>query len=203
MTDQEFLSYVRSILNEPTAVYWQDEEIELYKKIAINTVRAQFWNLLYPIYKKPYLITVPITGTVPLPDDCQKVIRIEYTETGDKCPFIGEDRHFHWINQSPGAPNGWTYSGGELMFFPLTRNQEYTDYLTLWYLPRAESLTDLPEELHPLIAVETVIAGRHKDENVHPALEQLRVKYYLAALKALQEYEPVVTGELNRDEDWE
>ncbi len=49
MTDQEFLSYVRSILNEPTAVYWQDEEIELYKKIAINTVRAQFWNLLYPI----------------------------------------------------------------------------------------------------------------------------------------------------------
>ena len=205
MTDLEFTTYVRSILNETVGKFWPDEELESYKKVAISLVTANFWNLLFPLKKKIGLLTVTQNDRfISLPADCQKIIRIEYAETGDKLPYVQDELFWAFANQATGSPNGWTLSEGKIYLFPLPAST-LVDYLRLWYLPRATTLADLPEELHPLIAVETIMAGKEKDEKVIGSLERRYERAYAAALKALvvaQVQDPEVVGETNRDEDW-
>ncbi len=99
----------------------------------------------------------------------------------------------------------WTWEDGKIYLFPEI-TETLTNYLRLWYLPRATTLAQLPDELHPLIAVEAVICGREKDEKVNQALQIKYQRYYNSALKSLilnQLQDQEEGMEVTREEDWE
>lgn len=204
MTDVEFEQYVRSLINEETARFWTPEDIASYKKVGISVVSAQFWNLLMPLKKKIKEQDIESGNRlITLPDDCQKITRIEYTETGDKVTYVQDEWFYYYARLTPGNPVGWTLSENKLYLFP-EPNQALSKYLRIWYLPCSTTLADLPEELHPLIAVEAVMAARTKDENVSPYLERLRQRFFDAAVKFLilaQAQDPHIVGEVDRYED--
>ena len=208
MTDQEFIFFVRSLLNEASekTKFWLDTDIEAYKKVAISIVNGLFWNHLYIFKKKHIDLTVPSTSrTIALPAGCQKVIRLEYAKTGQKVPYIPDDMFFQAAGIEAGTTvYGWGWEDGKIYIFPQITT-ELTDYLRLWYLPRATTLADLPDELHPLIAVETIMCGREKDEKVGASLEIKRNRYYQAALKSIilsQTQDQEAGAEVGREENW-
>lgn len=209
MNDVEWEFYVRSLLNEENPRHWMAEDIAIYKKVALSIVNGYFWNLLLPLRKKIYNLSIVVDSPNKLaredvlPADCQKVRRIEYAETGDKLTYVQDEWFYLYAGLSPGNPVAWCFQDSKLYWFP-EPNQNLSNYIRLWYLPRATLLSHLPEELHPLIAVEAVISARIKDENVSPALQQLRQQYFNTALKYLsiaQAQDPDVVGEIDRYED--
>jgi hypothetical protein len=187
MTDAEFTFYVRSLLNEAEAKarFWTPDDIDAYKQVGISIVNGLFWNLLYPFRKKQQGLDVTATvRTIDLPTGCQKVVRVEYYDTGEKFRYITEEDVWTYEELDPGDPVAFTFQEGKIYLFPEPIS-DLTNFLRIWYLPRATTLADLPEELHPLIAVEAVIAGREKDEKVSPSLEMKRQRFHDAAVKAL------------------
>lgn len=204
MTDSEFNIYVRSLINESTAVFWSDEDLASYKAVAIALVNGQFWNFLYPLRRKFELKSLSAGNRyLTLPADCQKPFRLEWAETGDKINYIQDEWFYVWANQVPGDPNGWTLVESQIYLFPVPGSTQ-ADALRFWYLPRATTLADLPAELHPLIAIEAVMAAKTKDDNVSASLERRHQRFYNAAVKALiiaQGQDPEIVGEVTRYED--
>lgn len=204
MTDAEFNVFVRSLINETTAVFWSDEELASYKAVGIAVVNGQFWNFLYPLRRKFELKNLTAGNRyLTLPTDCQKPARLEWAATGDKINFIQDEWFYVWANQDPGDPNGWTFVDNQIYLFPEPGSTQ-ANALRLWYLPRATALADLPAELHPLIAIEAVMAAKTKDDNVSAALERRHQRFYNAAVKALiiaQAQDPDIVGEVDRYEN--
>ncbi len=191
MTDQEFLTYVRSLLNESTeqARFWTDAEIDLYKQVAISVVRAIFWQYLYPVYKTSALLTITENEPdIALPDDCYKIVRLEVAETREKVEYIADVFFSEAGMQAEAGANimAWTLKDGKIHFLK-TPTATRPNYLRLWYLKKFTTLAEFPEVLHPLIAIETVIAGKAKDENVAPFLEHLRSRFMEAAFREFSE----------------
>jgi hypothetical protein len=190
MTDTEFTTYVRSLLNEPTAVMWTPEDLAAYKAVAITLVNGVFWNLLFPL-KKRYLTYTLTAGenNLDLPVGWHKIVRLEVAATGEPLrPIPDQDIPTYLNSDASNGPVGWMFIRGKIRPLP-NPTGALTDYLRLWYLPRATTLADLPEDLHPLVAIETVIAGRTKDENVSPYLTNLRDRFEWVARKALVQFQ--------------
>lgn len=189
MTDAEFNAYVRSLLNEDKEVFWTDEEIATYKKVAIITVTSIFWNLLLELKKYPLTYSLSAgENNLDLPVDWYKIKRLEVAETGRPLkPIPAEDLSLYYA--APGdEPVGYTFVRGKIRVLP-DMTAAKADYLRLWYLPRMSTLDDLPDALHPLVAVETVLAGRTKDENVSPYLANLRDRFEWVARKDLVQHQ--------------
>jgi len=189
MNDSEFSIYVRSLLNESAAAFWTDEDLAAYKKVAITLVNGIFWNLLFPLKKWPILYSLAVgENYLSLPVGWHKVVRVEVAETGQPLKPIPDIELPYYLNADADEPAGYTFVRGKVRILPDSTGAK-TDYLRLWFFPRATTLADLPEDLHPLVAVETVIAGRTKDENVSPYLSNLRDRYEWIARKALVQFQ--------------
>lgn len=187
MTDTQWLAYVRSLLGEITPKFWTPEEIAAYKTVGITTVFSSFWNLLYPIKKKPILINM-VTGEslleYPESWDGFKIVRLENAGTGAKLKYIEDDEFFRWANLPPGTPQRWTFSDEKIMQLP-TPNASEANYWRLWYLPEAITLANLPSCLHALVAIEAVLGARIKDDNVRREIVYMKDNFTHSATIAL------------------
>jgi len=171
MTDQEFKNFVKSILNEyGQEIFWTDEEIEVYKKLAITTVVSKFAHLLKDRYQKCYIIDANPEST-PLPSDCFLVVAVERLSDGAILPKISHDLFFEYNRIQYDEPLAWGYVNNEIMFFPAPA-ETLSDFARLWYLPKIDSLDDLPVSLHPLVALITLTYGKAKDDNFLAVLEK-------------------------------
>ena len=120
---------------------------------------------------------------VDIPTDAAKIIRVEVASDGKLLGKI--------------EPN-------ELWKF-----QEYDDgaaassYLNIWYLEYYDAVTDFPEALRPLIAIEAVSYAKTKDDDIDPGFVRLQEKFEETArvfLATDSMYEPtVLTDEELRD----
>jgi hypothetical protein len=186
VTDTEWETYVRSLLNEDTAAFWTTADLAVYKSVAITLVNAVFWNLLFPLKKRYYDYSLTAgENYLDLPVGWHKIVRVEKKLTGEPLNPIPDALLSDYLNADTSeGPLGWAFVRGKIRPLPDPK-AAMADYIRLWYLPRATALAELPEDLHPLVAVEAVIAGRTKDENVSPHLANLRDRYEWVARKAL------------------
>jgi len=189
MTDIEFETYARSLLNDATSTLWSAAEFAVYKKVAITLVNAIFWNLLFPLKKWPITYSLAVgENYLDLPVGWHKIVRVEIASTGQPLKPIPDIELPDYLNADAGEPVGYTFVRGKIRILPDSPSVQ-TDYLRLYFFPRATTLAELPEDLHPLVAVETVLAGRTKDENVSPYLANLRDRYEWVARKALVQHQ--------------
>lgn len=189
MTDLDFETYARSLLNDATSVLWTAAEFAVYKAVAIGLVNSIFWNLLFPLKKRPLLYSLAAgENHLDLPVGWHKIVRVEIASTGQSLKPISDTELPDYLNADAGEPAGYAFMRGKLRILPDCA-AAMTNYLRVYYLPRATTLADLPEDLHPLVAVETVICGRTKDENVSPYLANLRDRYEWIARKALIQFQ--------------
>jgi hypothetical protein len=189
MTDSSFELYARSLMNDADTALFSTAEFVVHKAVAITLVNANFWNLLFPLKKWPILYSLAVgENYLDLPVGWHKVVRVEIASTGQALKPIPDIELPDYLNADSGEPAGYTFVRGKVRILPDSASA-LTDYLRLWFLPRATTLAELPEDLHPLVAVETVIAGRTKDENVSPYLTHLRDRYEYLARKALLQFQ--------------
>ena len=158
MTREEFRQYVRSLLAEPQASYWEDGEIDLYTDTALINLTNKFWYMLAPIYNKKTSLTINSeTMIADLPADCLKVISITPIENYADFDYIPQDLvntygYHDW--------SGWTFEEGKIKVY----NPKSFEF-TLYYLPKF-IFDNIPDQMKPLLAVETIIQAKVKDENV-------------------------------------
>ena len=188
-------SLTRSLIGEATANFWTDAEVTLYINSAMATIGAKFFYILYPRYKTfADGAIVSGTDTVDLPDNCQKIGKVEVKSTKKQLRFIEEDEVAEFTNWGDGEPVAWSFKGGKIWLLP-TPDFSDTDYLRIWYMEYMDAVTDFPEELRPLIAVEAAILARTKDEDVTPDLLALQKRLSDSAWDSLsitQIQEPAV-----------
>jgi len=189
MTDIDFETYARSLLNDSPAAMWSAEEFVALKAVAITLVNSIFWNLLFPLKKWPILYSLAVgENYLDLPVGWHKVVRVERASDGVPLKPIPDIELPDYLNADAGEPAGYTFVRGKVRILPDSSGVQ-TDYLRMYFLPRATTLADLPEDLHPLVAVELVISARTKDENVSPYLSNLRDRYEWIARKALSQFQ--------------
>lgn len=189
MTDATFEIYTRSLMNDADTALLTAAEFVVHKAVAITLVNANFWNLLFPLKKWPILYSLASgVNYLDLPVGWHKVVRVEIASTGQALKPIPDIELPDYLNADAGEPAGYTFIRGKVRILP-DSGSALTDYLRMYFLPRATTLADLPEDLHPLVAVETVIAGRTKDENISPYLTNLRDRYEWLARKALVQFQ--------------
>ena len=180
MTDADWLKYVRSLINEPIEKFWSDlDDIEIYKKIAINIVYADFWSFLLPTHKKFEMKSLVASDPeLILPTDCFKPAKLELSTTGQQVKYIDEDQLHLYSQVTSTTPLAWMLYDKKILLTPTPSISE-TDYYRLWYLPRIYTLADLPGDLHPLVAIEAVIDAKTKDEDVpqHLLLKRSRLEH--------------------------
>jgi len=189
MTDVQFEVYARSLLNDSPASMWSPAEFAALKAVAITLVNAAFWNLLFPLKKCPVLYSLAVgENLLTLPATWHKVVRVERASDGVPLKPIADMELPDYLNADSGEPAGYTFVESKVRILP-DSGSALTDYIRIYYLPRAATLADLPEDLHPLVAVELVISARTKDENVSPYLSNLRDRYEWLARKALSQHQ--------------
>jgi len=98
-----------------------------------------------------------------------KVVRVEYASTGRKLDYIEDDKLFLYETGGENAPQVWLHEDNKIRQVP-TPGATEAEYWRVWYLPEFTVLSQLPDILHPLIALEAVINARIKDERLMRAL---------------------------------
>lgn len=187
MTDLEFRKFVRSLIAEYVGEerFWTDEELELYKQNAISGIIGEYWPHLIEKKKKAVSITIEQGNPyISLPNDLMMVISIIRNSDNEELSYIRSNEISWWQNFTSEPNYGWTFEGDKIRLIPIpTVTRE--NFITIWYMPKLTQLSDFPEVLHPVIAIDTVIFAKSKDENVSPALLALRESYHQKAVRLL------------------
>ncbi len=174
MTIDEFRNYVRSLIAEPQASYWTDDEIDVYTEIALILIFNDLWGLLYPVYNKTAYLSVEANNPyIPLPEDCFKIISItpvdNHTTNFDYIP-IDIENHYETNNL-----RGWFFENNQIRIVP-TPTVSANNCYRIKYIPKP-TFENIPDVMYPYLAVETVIQAKVKDENVPSYLLILEEKY--------------------------
>jgi len=203
MTDAQFDVLCRSLLNDKGANFWDSDEYTALKSAVLTAVTAKWWNLLAEIKEDWQDVDIPASNRIiDLPATCQKILRIEQAETGDKIGYAWRNEIFYWTKAGPGDPIRWCFKAGKIYIFP-TSGAALTAWLRIRFMPRAQTMADLPECLHPVLALELVIMARLKDEKVDQGLVLELRRFEDAAMKELvqaQSQEPYIEKAFNDDE---
>ena len=172
-------SLIRSLIGESTAKYWTDDEISLYLKSAMITTLNKYWYLLAPSQAKVASTDLAAnTAYVSQPDDCAKIIRVEVASNRKLLRKIEPDELWKYSEYDDGAAS--------------------SGYLNIWYLEYFNLVTDFPEALRPLIAIEAATFALTKDQAMDSTFLHLRQHYEDIALMFLAAdsvYEPTIFGD--------
>ena len=210
MTDEQFTEYVRSLINEPTAKFWQETEINSYKAVAITHIASLFVASLAVTHKKATLADMIaddpyITKAGETEIEYWKPVRIEYASNGEKLPYIKDSELWKYDQNTPGTPQVWMFEDNKVRQVP-TPSTTSADYWRFFYLPKFDTLAKLPEELHALVAIETVMDAKSKDERLMKELQIKWERFYHSASLSLavpQYQEADIMDDFTRDEDYD
>lgn len=179
ISDDDVTNLIRYILNEATAKFWEDDEITLYKKFGMIAVASKYWYLLAPISAKVAATSLSAnTPYVSQPDDCAKVLRVEEVANRKLLRWIEPDEVWKYSLYDDGAAA--------------------TNYLNVWYLEYYDEVTDFPEALRPLIAMEAIAFAKAKDENLSVDIQGMHKRFEDIAntfLSTTVMYEPPIFGD--------
>ena len=177
-------AYIRSLVGEATAKHWEDDEIANYIKFGLMVVISRFWYMLAPSEAKSEAASlVASQAYVEQPDDCAKVLRVEVAETRDLLHKIEADELWKYSVYDDGAASA--------------------DYLNIWYLEYPSEVTDVPEALRPLVAVEAALSAKIKDAGVRSDLMIQQKRFEDIAntfLSTDSMYEPTHFGDYEQEQ---
>jgi len=178
-------SMVRSLIAETTAKYWTDAEITLYVQLAMAKVLGQLYPWLWEKNKTPsdFAITAA-TPTYAMPSDIYKLSYLQIKENGKKLKYISEEEYYKYASWPTGEPVAWTYDGGLIRLIPTPAATD-SDYLLAWGMKNLDEVTDFPDSVRALIAIEAAILARAKDEAVTAELFETRKMFEQAAIMDL------------------
>ena len=207
MTDSEWELFVRSLIDEPIAKNWTQDEIAVYKKVGIIVTASAFFYSLAVTHKKCALRDKTADDPyIELPADFWKPVRIEFASNGEKLRYIQDDQLWKYDRVTTvDTPEVWMFEDGKIAQIP-TPGSTATNYWRLFYLPRFTTLANLPEELHPLVAIEAVISAKSKDEDVARDLLLKRQHYFNCAnvsLAVQQLQEPEEMPDFDNSEEYD
>lgn len=178
MSDEELETFARSLLGETTlgAKWWSPGEFAAYKQVALINIMNEFWNLLLPITRDFELANrTSGSNTVDFPDDCFKLSRFEIASTGQKIKFIDDDEL--WKYTGLDDEDHCIIKDGKIMLL-YTPTATETGYFRIWFVPKINNtLSKLPEELHPLVGVDIAMTAKIKDDQLKAHLMSLRNHY--------------------------
>jgi len=171
-------------VGETITKHWTPEEIALYIKFGLMTVVARFWYMLAPSEAKSEAASlVASQAYVEQPTDCAKVLRVEVAETRDLLHKIEADELWRYSVYDNGSASA--------------------DYLNIWYLEYPELVTDVPEALRPLVAIEAALSAKIKDAGVRSDLiiQQKRFEDIANTFLATDSmYEPTHFGDYEQEQ---
>lgn len=202
ISDANVTSFIRSLVGESTAKYWTDDEITLYKQFGMMAVQSKYWYLIYPEKVKKATATMIATEDyIALPDNCFKIGKIEVYNNGNgdgkHIRIIGTDEVHKYEGWDVGDPVAGLFADSKLYLYP-TPNRTVTNFFRYWYLEYFDGVTDFPECLRPLIAIEAVLFAKTKDKNVTVdvlAMQQRLEEIAYHALSMSQIQEPDIIGD--------
>lgn len=179
ISDANVTSMIRSLVGEPSAEYWTDAEITLYKQFGMIAVLSKYWYLLAPTDAKVAATSLTANQAyVTLPTDCAKILRIEVAEDRRLLRKIEPDELWKFSEYNDGAAA--------------------TSYLNIWYLESYDAVTDFPEALRPLIAFEAATYAKTKSGGMDAAFVRMHEKAEqdaIAFLSTDSPYEPTIFGD--------
>jgi len=157
MTTADAVLFTRSLIKEPTAIFWSDAEITLYLSMAMQSTWGKYSASLYE-NKKSWATISLLDGVADYTPaaTCYKISKILVTSSGSKLPYAFDDELFKYADANPAAA---------------------TDYLTYYYLPKLTDIASFPDVLQPLVCIEAIIFAKSKDEGVGQDLLDLRTWY--------------------------
>ena len=179
ISDANVTSFIRSLIGEEEAKHWTDEEITLYKQFGMIAVNSKYWYLLAPTEAKVAATSLTAnTATVSLPTDAAKILRVEVAENRRLLRKIEPDELWKYSVYDDGAAA--------------------TNYLNIWYLEYYDTVTDFPETLRPLIALEAVMFALSKDKGITAGIKDMHTRFEEIAITFLSTdsmYEPTIFGD--------
>jgi hypothetical protein len=209
ITDDNVTAFIRSLVGESTAKHWTNDEITLYKKFGMMAVQAKYWYLLYP--EKVMKATADMTsGTdyIALPDNCFKIGKLEVYNNGSgdgkHLRIIGTDEVHKYESWAAGDPIACVFADSKVYLYP-TPNRTVSSFFRYWYLEYFDEVTDFPECMRPLIAIEAVLFAKTKDKSVTVdvlAMQQRLEEIVYHALAMSQIQEPDIIGDYEVDEGY-
>ena len=179
ISDDEVTAFIRSLISESSAKHWTDDEITLYKKFGMIAVMSKFWYMMAPTEMKSATASLSAsTAYVELPTDAAKIYRVAVTSNGKRLQKLEAD-------------DVWRYSLYD-------DGDAATNYLSIWYLEYYDAVTDFPEALRPLIALEAVMFAKTKDVGIDVNLDRMYQRFEDAAntfLSTDAPHEPTIFGD--------
>lgn len=207
MTDAQLEALCRLWLNDYQADFWSSADFAILKQTSIQSVANKWWMMIQDI--EADAVTFDILNGIQdydprvIAPNCKKILRLEVAETGDKIHYVSRNQLFFYEKMQPAPPTNWTLLGGKIHTFPPT-GTDMPGYLRLHFLPDITVLQDLPSCLHPVVAMEIVVAARLKDEKVTNDIMLALQRYEDSARRFLvqaQAQEPYVAALFDSSED--
>ena len=205
LSDDDVTNYIRSLVNEETAAFWTDADITLYKKMGMSIVQNTFYPFVKDKQKTFELATMTDgTNTITPNADAFRITGVEIAETGARLRHITDNEYWKYAEWDDGEPIAWMWKASAIMLIP-TPSATESEFFRIWYLPIMDAVTEFPECLRPLIALEAVISAKTRDENVTQDLLILHKRYSDAAMIALamdQMQEPIIMSDFELSEGY-
>lgn len=181
ISDTDITNMIRELIGEPTAEYWTDAIITLYKKFGMIAVLSKYWYMMMPTETKVAATSLTANQAyVDLPTDAAKILRVEVNSDRKMLRKIEVDEL-------------WKYT-------PYDDGAAAASYLNVWYLEYYDSVTDFPEAIRPLIAFEAVVYAKTKSGGIDSAFSRMHQKAEETAIAFLatdSPYEPTIFGDFD------
>lgn len=179
---------MRSLIKEQTQKFWLDTEIALYIKACTQVVASKYGPWLYPVNQSWVDVGSTVgTNTVTWSTgDKAKVLKIDKILTKSdarKVKKIQPDEIWKYLEVSEGR-QVWTFKDNDIYLVPASATTD-ADFFTVYYLPRVVDVTNLPDSLQMVVALQAAILAKHKDEDVDAYLVETLKQAEAAAMTDL------------------
>ena len=144
----EALQEVRAILNESSAGFWTDEEINNWVIQAaadislkgLGVVKQDTIALVTDTFTYTAMVTAGAGGVAKI---C-RVIAAAYDTTYKGLLRVNPVGLYHYPNKTAGPPDYYFHMNTVFGVYPIPTAAENTKVVTLWYSEIADDITDLP-----------------------------------------------------------
>jgi hypothetical protein len=182
-TTAEARQQVRTLLNEPTPIFWTNDEIDKWIQEACVDITTK--TLCYEKSDFITLVSTPVLTYGALQggdsiDDIIKIYSVVYYNTANTYRGLNKihPRHIQHLSESTaGEPYYWYHFGDELGIFPMTNAAIVTagGKVKVFYSMADETITNLPYYYQLPAIIYAVAMARRKQRSEAEAMQLYRM----------------------------
>lgn len=185
-TANNVTDFIRALVNESTASFWTTAQIALFEQAGMSKILSMYYPWLYTTHKTwgDFATTAGDPDATSMPSNLYKVAYLCVKETGKEIDYISTREIWKYYGYGAGNAMGWTWKANKINLIPAPSASD-TDYLEIHYMPILDAVTEFPDCMRPLIAVEAVIFAKVKDEDVTADLFKMQKDFQDAVMSDL------------------